>query len=46
MNPLPKLVAKTMADDHVDHDVGGHFPGLDNPPALLHDLREIATYWE
>ncbi|PON26666.1 hypothetical protein TGAM01_v204676 [Trichoderma gamsii] len=29
-----------------NHDFGGHFPGLDNPPALLHDLREIATYWE
>lgn len=28
-----------------DHESGGHFPGLDNPPALLEDLREIATYW-
>jgi len=28
-----------------DHNFGGHFPGLDNPPALLEDLREIATYW-
>ncbi|UKZ69561.1 uncharacterized protein TrAtP1_010567 [Trichoderma atroviride] len=28
-----------------DHEFGGHFPGLDNPPALLHDLREIANYW-
>lgn len=28
-----------------DHEAGGHFPGLDNPPALLEDLREIATYW-
>ena len=29
----------------VDHDFGGHFPGLDNPPALIGDLREIAKYW-
>ncbi|KAK3368428.1 Alpha/Beta hydrolase protein [Podospora didyma] len=28
-----------------NHDFGGHFPGLDNPSALLEDLREIATYW-
>ncbi|KAG0652322.1 epoxide hydrolase [Hyphodiscus hymeniophilus] len=28
-----------------NHDFGGHFPGLDNPTALLKDLREIATYW-
>ncbi|KAL7917530.1 Alpha/Beta hydrolase protein [Trichoderma austrokoningii] len=28
-----------------NHEFGGHFPGLDNPPALLHDLREIANYW-
>ena len=29
-----------------DHDFGGHFPGLDNPAALLSDLREIASYWK
>ncbi|KAL3459479.1 alpha/beta-hydrolase [Aspergillus heterothallicus] len=29
-----------------NHDAGGHFPGIDNPPALLSDLREIATYWK
>lgn len=28
-----------------DHDFGGHFSGVDNPPALLHDLREIGAYW-
>ncbi|KAE8165213.1 alpha/beta-hydrolase [Aspergillus tamarii] len=28
-----------------NHDFGGHFPGLDNPPALLDDLREIGTFW-
>ncbi|CAI7626570.1 unnamed protein product [Penicillium viridicatum] len=27
------------------HDFGGHFPGLDNPPALLEDLREIRSFW-
>ncbi|KAJ0419605.1 alpha/beta-hydrolase [Aspergillus carlsbadensis] len=29
-----------------NHESGGHFPGIDNPPALLADLREIASYWE
>ncbi|GAQ09889.1 putative epoxide hydrolase [Aspergillus lentulus] len=28
-----------------NHDFGGHFPGLDNPPALLEDLREIGSFW-
>lgn len=29
----------------LDHDFGGHFGAVDNPPALLADLREIGTYW-
>ncbi|KAK5685712.1 hypothetical protein LTR17_026996 [Elasticomyces elasticus] len=29
-----------------NHDFGGHFPGVDNPPALLEDLREIGNFWE
>jgi hypothetical protein len=45
VNLLTKIEAKTMSDEYLDHDFGGHFPGLDNPPALLHDLREIANYW-
>ncbi|KAJ6556292.1 Alpha/Beta hydrolase protein [Mycena capillaripes] len=28
------------------HDFGGHFPGLDNPPALIQDIRELASYWK
>ncbi|KAK9786225.1 putative Epoxide hydrolase N-terminal domain-containing protein [Seiridium cardinale] len=27
------------------HDFGGHFPALDNPPALIDDIREIGNYW-
>ncbi|KAJ7931181.1 Alpha/Beta hydrolase protein [Mycena leptocephala] len=27
------------------HDFGGHFPGLDNPPALIGDIREMALYY-
>ncbi|KAJ7618577.1 Alpha/Beta hydrolase protein [Roridomyces roridus] len=27
------------------HDFGGHFAGLDNPPALIADIRNIANYW-
>ncbi|KAJ7792316.1 Alpha/Beta hydrolase protein [Mycena olivaceomarginata] len=28
------------------HDFGGHFPGLDNPPTLIDDLRDIGLYFE
>ncbi|KAJ7310939.1 Alpha/Beta hydrolase protein [Mycena albidolilacea] len=28
------------------HDFGGHFPGLDNPPALIDDLRDIGLYFQ
>ncbi|KAF7948156.1 uncharacterized protein EAE97_003567 [Botrytis byssoidea] len=27
------------------HNFGGHFPGLDNPPALVDDIRQIGNYW-
>ncbi|KAK7000736.1 epoxide hydrolase domain protein [Favolaschia claudopus] len=27
------------------HDFGGHFPGLDNPPALIEDIRQVAQYF-
>ncbi|RFU80052.1 alpha beta-hydrolase [Trichoderma arundinaceum] len=29
-----------------NHDFGGHFPSLDNPPAMISDLRDIANYWK
>jgi hypothetical protein len=29
-----------------DHEFGGHFAGLDNPPALIEDLSEIGNFWE
>ncbi|KAF7340178.1 Epoxide hydrolase domain protein [Mycena venus] len=28
-----------------EHDFGGHFAGLDNPPALIEDLREMGEYF-
>ncbi|KAJ7133612.1 Alpha/Beta hydrolase protein [Mycena epipterygia] len=28
------------------HDFGGHFAGLDNPPALIQDIREMGTYFK
>ncbi|KAJ7018627.1 Alpha/Beta hydrolase protein [Mycena alexandri] len=28
------------------HEFGGHFPGIDNPPATISDIREVASYWE
>ncbi|KAL4887549.1 alpha/beta-hydrolase [Aspergillus karnatakaensis] len=43
----PAVVAKAgnLVSYH-NHESGGHFPGIDNPPALLADLREIATFWK
>jgi hypothetical protein len=29
-----------------EHDFGGHFPGLDNPPALIEDIREMGLYFK
>jgi len=29
-----------------EHDFGGHFAGLDNPPALIEDLREMGLQFE
>ncbi|KAJ7239609.1 Alpha/Beta hydrolase protein [Mycena haematopus] len=28
------------------HDFGGHFAGLDNPPALIEDIRNMAQYFK
>ncbi|KAJ7453138.1 Alpha/Beta hydrolase protein [Mycena latifolia] len=28
------------------HDFGGHFAGLDNPPALIEDIREMGSYFK
>ncbi|KAF9881760.1 hypothetical protein CkaCkLH20_00906 [Colletotrichum karsti] len=28
-----------------NHEFGGNFAGLDNPAALIEDLREIGTHW-
>ncbi|KAJ7580720.1 alpha/beta-hydrolase [Mycena floridula] len=28
-----------------EHDKGGHLPGLDNPEALIEDLREVYVYY-
>ncbi|KAJ6507175.1 epoxide hydrolase 1 [Mycena vitilis] len=33
-------------DERVVHDFGGHFAGLDNPPALIADIREIGLYFK
>ncbi|KAJ7795698.1 Alpha/Beta hydrolase protein [Mycena olivaceomarginata] len=29
-----------------EHDFGGHFAGLDNPPALIEDIREMGLYFK
>ncbi|KAK7213929.1 hypothetical protein V2G26_021107 [Clonostachys chloroleuca] len=28
-----------------DHEFGGHFPGVDNPPGLISDIRELGNHW-
>jgi hypothetical protein len=28
------------------HNFGGHFAGLDNPPALIEDIREMGVYFK
>jgi hypothetical protein len=38
--------SNTNVRSHIDHEFGGHFAGLDNPPALVEDLREIGNYWK
>ncbi|KAK1749663.1 Alpha/Beta hydrolase protein [Echria macrotheca] len=43
--PPAKVAQVGNLVEYRNHDFGGHFPGLDNPPALLEDLREIGTYW-
>ncbi|KAJ7646750.1 Alpha/Beta hydrolase protein [Roridomyces roridus] len=30
---------------YVVRDFGGHFPGLDNPPAMVEDIREIGQHF-
>nr|POE88364.1 putative epoxide hydrolase [Quercus suber] len=43
----PTLVAQAgNLVSYRNHEFGGHFPGLDNPPALLDDLRNIGNYWK
>ncbi|KAJ7449091.1 Alpha/Beta hydrolase protein [Mycena galericulata] len=27
------------------HDFGGHFPGLDNPPSVIEDIRQMGLYF-
>lgn len=33
------------ADERTDHEDGGFFAGLENPRALVGDLKEIRTFW-
>jgi len=42
----PALVAKVgNLVSYKNHEFGGHFPGLDNPPEMVEDLRDIRKYW-
>jgi hypothetical protein len=39
----PVTVANTITI--LDHEFGGHFPGVDNPPGLISDIRELGNHW-
>lgn len=43
--PLDFQHCVMMSNTHIAWDFGGHFCGLDNPPALVQGLREIGKYW-
>ncbi|KAJ7151620.1 Alpha/Beta hydrolase protein [Mycena filopes] len=42
----PNLLRVGNLVSYKEHDFGGHFAGIDNPPALIEDLREMGTYFE
>ncbi|OTA01493.1 hypothetical protein A9Z42_0018190 [Trichoderma parareesei] len=43
----PALVEKTgNLVAYNNHNFSGHFPSLNNPPAMIADLRQIADHWE
>ncbi|UKZ55950.1 hypothetical protein TrVGV298_009774 [Trichoderma virens] len=44
--PEPIIGSLTNLVYYKSWDFGGHFSGLDNPPALIHGLREIGKYWQ
>ncbi|KAL6695663.1 Alpha/Beta hydrolase protein [Trichoderma pleuroticola] len=43
----PKALVETVGNlvDYSSQEFGGHFPSLDNPPALADDIRKIGKYW-
>lgn len=41
---IPYRLAYSLTNQ-IDHEFGGFFAGLENPPDLVGDLREIRTYW-
>ncbi|KAL8895052.1 MAG: hypothetical protein Q9192_003876 [Flavoplaca navasiana] len=43
----PEDVLRMMGNlvSYRNHEFGGFFAGLENPPALVDDLREIRNYW-
>ncbi|KAJ7761013.1 Alpha/Beta hydrolase protein [Mycena metata] len=42
-----EYVAKTgNLVSYKEHNFGGHFSGLDNPPALIEDIREMGLYYK
>jgi hypothetical protein len=41
---MSKLIGLNLK--YAVHEFGGHFPGLDNPPAMIADIREVASYWK
>ncbi|ROT35056.1 alpha/beta-hydrolase [Sodiomyces alkalinus F11] len=44
----PRQVVETVGNlvEYRNHELGGNFPALDNPDALIEDIRRIGDYWE
>ncbi|KAL1873576.1 hypothetical protein Daus18300_003943 [Diaporthe australafricana] len=43
--PAALVKEYTNLTSYKNHDFGGHFPGLDNPAALVEDIRDIGNFW-
>ncbi|CAH0051433.1 unnamed protein product [Clonostachys solani] len=43
----PRQIAESVGNlvEYRNHESGGNFPGLDNPEALISDIRRIGEYW-
>ncbi|KAJ7700409.1 Alpha/Beta hydrolase protein [Mycena rosella] len=46
MHPKEYVAKVGNLVSYKEHDFGGHFAGLDNPPSLIEDIREMGLYFK